>query len=443
MRKSFFAAALALFASVSFAGDSADHRPARVDFSSRPSGVQVIVDGKARGVTPLALYDLSNGMRHVTYKLNGHEDVDFFVGVEPGARLSRFSEMKPEKGLLLILTEPSGCSISLDGVSFGETPRLVTSLDALGSYKFLLQKPGYVAKTVEVKFQGRTPVVKREKLILDSGTILVTSEPAGALVTVNGVDHGSTPARIGEVPKGEATVSLSLDGYKTVTRQLVLNAGDERPLHIVMEGMPGSLSLASVPDGARFYVNGEPRGTGSVHIDNLRAGRYTVRVELDGHAVEERQVYVPNGGSAREEFRLRSVLGRIELVTSPANATVLLDGRIVGTTRPQGSGRKTSDVLPIENIGAGKHTLVVKLDGYADSVKTVNIKAEETLRRRVYLKRVFVPDVEIETPTGKYKGVLVSNKQDALVLEVSMGITRTFSKSEILGMKFLEGAKKK
>ena len=444
MKYRMFSAVLALVSLASFAGDPAEHRPARVDFSSSPSGAQVLVDGKARGVTPLVLYDLPYGMRHVTYMLDGHEDVDFFVGVEPGSRLSRFFEMKPEKGLVLLLTEPSGCAISLDGVSFGETPRLVTSLDAPGAYKFQLQKPGYVAKTVEVKFNGRTPVVKREKLILDSGTVIVTSEPAGASVVVNGVDYGKTPAKVVKIPKGKATVSLARDGYKPVTRQLTLNAGDEIPCHIVLEGLPGALSLVSIPAGARFYVNDEPRGKGSVYIDNLRAGEYTVRAELDGHAAEERRIVVPNGGEVREEFRLRSILGRLELKGLPANSAVYVDGRIVGTTRAQGADRKTSELFAVENLSEGKHTIVIKNDECKDCERQERIKAGETLRRRYRLTRVFQPDYEIKTLNGStYKGVIRSQKAYAIDLEIKPGTIRTFSSQEIASGRYLVGDKEK
>jgi hypothetical protein len=110
-----------------------------------------------------------------------------------------------------------------------------------------LQKPGYQPRTVEVKFSGRTPLVRHEKLILDSGILEIRSEPAGAAVSVNGIPRGETPVTVRGVPKGAATVVLQKSGYGAVVRELALNAGDTQTLFLKLEGLPGALKLSSVP----------------------------------------------------------------------------------------------------------------------------------------------------------------------------------------------------
>ena len=146
--KRVFALCALLLAAVAFADES---RPARLDFTSTPEGANVLVDGNLRGVTPLTLYDVAPGQVHrLRFELKNYEPFDEFVAVDNGAYLSRHAELVPVKGLLLLTSEPSGCSITLDGVSLGETPRLVTTLDAKGSYRLLLQKPGYQQREVEV-----------------------------------------------------------------------------------------------------------------------------------------------------------------------------------------------------------------------------------------------------------------------------------------------------
>ena len=42
-------------------------RPVRVSFESLPEGATVVLDGERRGVTPITLYDVDPGVRHVRF----------------------------------------------------------------------------------------------------------------------------------------------------------------------------------------------------------------------------------------------------------------------------------------------------------------------------------------------------------------------------------------
>ena len=56
----------------------------------------------------------------------------------------------------------------------------------------------------------------------------------------------------------------------------------------------------------------------------------------------------------------------------------------------------------------------------------------------VKLKRVFTPNIRIETLTGTYTGVLVNNGADNIVIEVSMGVTRTFPRVDVRKVELLD-----
>ena len=85
--------------------------------------------------------------------------------------------------------------------------------------------------------------------------------------------------------------------------------------------------------------------------------------------------------------------------------------------------------------------LVVRKDGYAEVVRHPTVQASKTSQTNVRLRRIFIPDTEIVTARGNYRGVLVSVTPDSVVLEVSMGITRSFSKDEIRRMETLSPQK--
>ena len=166
-------------------------------------------------------------------------------------------------------------------------------------------------------------------------------------------------------------------------------------------------------------------------------GEHKVRVELDGHATQERTVRVENGGDTTESFEMESVLGRIEIVTVPAGAKVSLDGKAVGTTRTiEGSAK--SAVLAIEKVSAGERAIVVTAPGCQDVARKVKVPAKGTASVTVVLKRLFVPDTEIETIQGTTRrGVLIGDGKelDGVHLEVSPGVEQVFPHDTVRKMR--------
>ena len=416
----------------------------RVNVTSQPSGATVIVDGMDRGTTPVTLFDLTPGLHHIKYRLAGYGEADRFVDTgREGPFIERNVVLQENKGLLLLKTEPPGASIVIDGVTIGQTPRLVTHLAAKDSYNVKLRKAGYQEQLIQVRFDGRRPLVREETLVAASGTVNVLSDPSGAEVTINGIVRGTTPILVKEVPRGRAVVKFRLDGFEDEVRELAINAGDAQTLSVSMKGLPGTLRLTSVPEGARFYVNEEARGRGPLAIPGLKPGEYVVRAEMEGYGTMSKTIKIENGESAVEEFRLSNVMGRLEVCTSPVGAQVWLDGRLVGMTKSKNPDAEFSDILAVENVLEGEHTLVVKKDGYSDVTRHPKIKNSQTSKHhRVRLARIFTPDIELVTARGTYTGVLVSNTPDAVIIEVKPGITQSFARGEIRKVTFLNKSEK-
>ena len=430
---------------LAFVSLAADGVRMQVNITSQPEGATVIIDGKDRGTTPLPLFDLAPGRHHLKYRMAGYVERDRFFNTQEaqGSYLEKNEVLEEEKGLLLLKTEPEGCDIQIDGVSVGRTPRLITHLAVNGTYNVRLRKAGYQDQTIKVKFEGRKPLVREEKLVLASGTIDISSEPAGAEVTVNGIVKGQTPLRVTEVPRGRATVKFRLDGFAEEVRELAINAGDGQALPIVLKGLPGTLQLTSVPEGARFYVNNEARGKGPLSIPGLKPGEYTVRAELEGYGTMTKTIRIDNGQSANEEFRLSNVMGRIEVRSSPVGAQVFLDGKLCGVTRSKDPDAEFSDILAIENVMEGEHTLVLKKEGYSDKTSHPKVQSEKTSKyHHQRLARIFTPDVEIVTARGNYQGVLIKRTVDSVLIEVKPGIMQSFSQDEIRDFRYINNAEK-
>ena len=420
-----------LSAALSFVAQAENQVQSRLSLTSQPSGATVIVDGRDRGTTPVTLFDLSLGRHHVKFRMPGYYEVDRYIKVDGPVLIEKNEILEEEKGLLLVKTDPEDCEVKIDGMSVGRSPLLITDLAAKDTYQLKLVKTGYQDQIVKIHFDGRSPLVQEEKLVLNSAAINITSEPSGAEVTVNGIPRGTTPLLVKDVPKGRAVVKFKLEGFMEEVRELEMRAGDQQNLPIYLTALPGTLHLISVPDGARFYLNDEPRGKSPLAIPNLKPGDYRVRAELEGYGVIEKTITIENGKAAREEFRLSNTMGRLEVRTNPAGAKIYFDNRYIGSTIAAEKDAEMSDIFPIENILEGEHLLVVRAEGFAETVRHPKIRNQKTSVANVRLKRIFVPDVEIETSRGTYRGILQSRGPEGVVVEVRLGITQSFLNSEI------------
>lgn len=423
---------LIAFGALAFSVIAEEPVQTRVSIASEPSGAIVVIDGAERGTTPLVVFDLKPGRHHLRCRLPGYVASDRFFDTQNGPYLDFMETLSEERGILLLKSDPAGCDIRVDGVSVGRTPRLLTNLPTKERHSICLRKEGYQDQLISVKFDGRRPLVREERMVLASGTLAITSDPAGAEVTINGVKRGVTPLEVSGVPKGRAVVQFHLDGFADETRELAVQAGDRQALPIVLTGLPGTLRLSSVPTGARLYVNGQAQGTAPQALSGLRPGTYEVRAELEGYAVMTKKVVIENGASANEEFRLSNVMGAFEVRTSPPGAQVLIDGRLAGVTKTGDPNAEFSDVLRVENLLEGEHSVVMKKDGFKTLTKTVKIRSKETRKwHRQRLSRLFLPDTEIVTANGTRRGVLLRSREDGIEIEEKPGVVSYFKRDDI------------
>ena len=418
--------------------------PTRIDVTARPEGAKVVIDGASKGVVPVSVFDVEAGTHLMRVEAAGCRPVEETFTVADGDFLRKDYDLESEKGLLLIKTEPAGAEVKQGGMSLGVTPLLLTTLDTDRSYAFDLECRGYQTKRIDVALSGRTPVARHEKLVLDSGVVECVTEPAGATVLVNGISRGETPCTISKVPKGYATFVFKLKGYEEEKRELRIAPGDRQSLSLSLQGRPAKFAIISYPDGARVTVDDNYAGKTPLTLSPIKPGVHTLKAELAGYAPVFKTVVIENGGELTEEFKFESILGWIEVCTTPPGAKIMLDGKAVGTTSAH-RGKKAdlsgvkSDILYIRDIDAGEHQIVAHMRGYADAKRKVVVEAKKGTQFAPRLKRIFIPDTEIETVSGTYRGVLMeSDNPGTYRLEVKEGITQDFRKADVRSIKSLE-----
>lgn len=167
-----------------------------------------------------------------------------------------------------------------------------------------------------------------------TGTASITSNPAGAQVTIDGEPRGATPLRLSLAP-GTYTVELR-SGATTREQQLTVEAG--RTAEAFTDLAPslaasGRLHITSDPPGAEITIDGTARGTTPLVLAAVQPGQHRVVIS-DGVMTVNRTVDVVPGTTVNVSAtmsRAASANGWIS-VNSPLPLQVWSGGRLLGET---------------------------------------------------------------------------------------------------------------
>jgi serine/threonine protein kinase len=160
-----------------------------------------------------------------------------------------------EGGSLLVRSTPPGAEVSIDGSSRGVTPLAVRDLP-LGTHTVVLTRPGFARSEQRIALTRSRPsrsvdarlIFEREAAVASTppprltsdpspapprtttppattGTLLIESRPAGAVITLNGREAGTTPLVLDAVARGPYTVRIERAGYQPWTTTVLVEAG--------------------------------------------------------------------------------------------------------------------------------------------------------------------------------------------------------------------------
>jgi hypothetical protein len=215
-----------------------------------------------------------------------------------------------------------------------------------------------------------------------TGTLNVTSSPAGAQVFIDGVKKGLTPLSIVLNP-GPHMMELQGSGEPR-SLPVTITAGAQMSQYIELAkaaSSGGQLLVRTEPAGAQIAVDDVARGPSPVTVDDLAPGEHVVTVTSDMGTVKQRvmiaaganaSVVVPLGGGDGAP-----VSGWVS-VSAPADVQLFENKRLLGSSQ--------SDRIM---VSAGRHEFefVNETLGYR-SVKTVQVQAGK------------VASVKVEWPKG-------------------------------------------
>jgi predicted Ser/Thr protein kinase len=189
---------------------------------------------------------------------------------------------------LKLISQPDGAKVEIDGWSEPNwiTPFTASHL-AAGRHSIVFTKAGYLQQTRSVESVAAKSIDVSAELAPAVSTIVVTSNPQGADVWVDGKDSGmNTPAQL-TVEKGFHKVTVRKAGFKDASIEDNLSEGQTLSFSPVLLSVNPQSEDGKSPTLLRriFGTDTIPEGKGLVHIRTNPEGASIV---VDGKAAPKK-----------------------------------------------------------------------------------------------------------------------------------------------------------
>jgi predicted Ser/Thr protein kinase len=189
---------------------------------------------------------------------------------------------------LKLLSQPAGAKVEIDGWS---EPNWVTPFTAshlaAGRHTVVFTKAGYLQQTRSVESVAAKSIDVSAELPPAVSTIVVSSNPLGADVWVDGKDSGTnTPAQL-TVEKGFHKVTVRKTGFRDASIEETLAEGQTMSFSPVLLSVNPQSEDAKSPNLLRRILGSDtvPEGKGLVHIRTNPEGATIV---VDGKAAPKK-----------------------------------------------------------------------------------------------------------------------------------------------------------
>ena len=295
---------------------------------------------------------------------------DSGVSLVPNGRV-RF-EALARPGLLTLDVDDGRASVLQAGERIGGTP-LVLPLPS-GDYTFELARPGHASETVAVTVVPGRPVAEQVALQPTpeafasrsagrKAALTVTSEPAGAVVFIDGAEVGVTPYTSRPLAAGSHEVEVVQAGFSAPPQTVAVGDGPQE-VAFAMGPPPGFVLAGSPVPGVEVQAEGgAPRPAPALLA--MEAGARRVLVRGGGVRESTEQVDVESGLVTLIAVGHEVALGWID-VSAPDGASVALNGVEIarGPTRLR--------------VAPGEYPVSVGVNGQTLVQETVRVDADQT-----------------------------------------------------------------
>jgi hypothetical protein len=239
---------------------------------------------------------VDSGQITFTYQLYWNRtSPDSEIVLDTETRSVYINQSAPSTGSLYVASDPSGARIYVDGSYRGTTSIILSGLTT-GSHTIRISQSGYTDySTTATIYAGQIITVSVTLIPLtpepdQTGSLSLTSSPAGADIFIDGSYRGITPVTLSGLTTGSHTIIISHSGYTDYSTTATLYAEQTRTVSVTLipstpaPAHTGSITITSSPSGADVYVDGSSyRGITPVTFSSVTTGSHTIIISHSGY----------------------------------------------------------------------------------------------------------------------------------------------------------------
>ncbi len=277
---------------------------AELSVQSDPSGSEIWVDGKYKGITPLRLSKIAPGSYQLEMRLEGYEnytrDLDLVAGNNP--RIS--AELKPFTGGLSITKDPQAAKILVDGKEVNSQKAPVANINSIPVGKHLIEvsHAGYASykQTIEIKRNEITAITAN--LVRNEGDLSIQIRPWGSIYINGQLQKSSADIKY--------TVRLPVEHYDLKIEHPTLGVWQKR-VEIMKDKESAlminftkqiAIQVKAVDDqdnplNGEIFVDGQSTGQVTPGAVSVRIGMHRIGVKKVGYVLDggDREVLIDSG----------------------------------------------------------------------------------------------------------------------------------------------------
>ncbi len=213
---------------------------------SQPAGAEVTWNGEALGKAPALLARSFVGTHTLRLELEGYDALEQEVEVKSGDKpLELTFPLTKRAGKLRIVSDPPGAQIRLAGKASGTAPVDLSDLPP-GEYEVTATLAGYREAQQKAEVRAHDTTTVELKLARQVGSIEIKTVPAGARVTLDGQERGTTPTTLKDVPVGDHALKLEAANLRAWEGKITVKDTETTrvevgllPLTVEMGAQPG------------------------------------------------------------------------------------------------------------------------------------------------------------------------------------------------------------
>src|SRR5208337_56892 len=298
-------------------------------------------------------------------------------------------------------------SIRLDNKAPEAPPNTFTHVP-FGSHQLSVTLDGYepVKQKLEVR-KGMAPEIQLQlKPILEIPTLSIQTEPPGASIALDGKAPEAPPNPFTHVPFGTHQVSVTLEGYEPIKKELQVHRGMAPEIRLQLKPileLP-ALSIRTEPAGASIVLDDKAPQISPNTFTHVPFGAHQLSVTLDGYEPIKQDLQVRRGMAPELRLQLQPILElpALTIRTDPSGASILLDDK------PPQAPPNTFTHVPF-----GTHQLSVTLGGYEPITQDIQVRAGMNPEVQLKLRpsqenaseafKIFIRDAQLGDATAMMK----------------------------------------